>query len=541
MSENHSPEHLQLIDQLCDQFEAEWREGARPALELFLFRVPPALQAKLLQELVALEVEFRLKAGEKPSLHEYQQRFPVHETTLGAAFASIPAEGTARETLPAPQEEDPWLTLTVIDGPLKGQLFSFRGHDAFLAGRSKQAHLQVPNDKYFSRIHFMIEMNPPVCRLTDMRSHGGTFVNGTRVESVDLHHGDVIKGGRTELLVSIPTQAATLPVAPGVVETEGPTMMPSAVTPTPGSSDTYLTSPPRTVPPLAPPPAPPVPVASVDIPTELAGYRIIRELGRGGMGVVYLAEDPQGGATVALKTIVPAVVSDRKAIARFVREADILRSLQHEHIVGCHKVGESEGRLFIAMEFVPGTDAAKLLKQKGGAIPVRDAVRILCQLLSALEYAHSKQLVHRDIKPGNILVADDGKKKSVKLADFGLARVYQESRLSGLTMQGDVGGTLAYMPPEQITSFRQVRPAADQYSAAATLYTLLCGRHVFDFQPGVPPLMTVLQEMPIPLRQRRPEIPEELATIIHKALAKEPADRYPDVGILRQQLLPFAR
>jgi serine/threonine-protein kinase len=150
--------------------------------------------------------------------------------------------------------------------------------------------------------------------------------------------------------------------------------------------------------------------------------------------------------------------------------------------------------------------------------------------------------VHRDIKPANLLVADDAGKKLVKLADFGLARVYQASRMSGLTMQGDVGGTVAFMPPEQITQFRQVKPPADQYSAAATLYTMLTGKLLFDFQAGVAPSLTiVLQEEPVPVRQRRPDIPEELARAIHRALDKEAANRFADVREFRAVLKPFGQ
>ncbi|HJT79269.1 MAG TPA: serine/threonine-protein kinase, partial [Gemmataceae bacterium] len=273
----------------------------------------------------------------------------------------------------------------------------------------------------------------------------------------------------------------------------------------------------------------------------IAGYQILNELGRGGMGVVYLAVRDADGTRIALKTIIPTVEVKRSQVDRFLREADILRHLQHPHIVSCRDVGESCDCLYFAMDYVEGTDAAKLLKQHG-PLPAPVAVRVVCQLLTALAYAHGKGYVHRDIKPANLLVALEGDKKAVKLADFGLARVYQESRMSGLTMQGDIGGTVAFMPPEQITQFRTVKPAADQYSAAATLYMLLTGKYLFDFgATKAQPLTLVLQEEPVPLRRRRPELPEGLAAAVHRALAKDPEARFPDVRSFRAALRPFAQ
>jgi serine/threonine-protein kinase len=268
----------------------------------------------------------------------------------------------------------------------------------------------------------------------------------------------------------------------------------------------------------------------------IPGLRIVRELGRGGMGVVYLALRFADGVPVAVKTIAPAVAPSPQELERFLREANILRELQHPHIVRFQDMGEVDGLLYFSMEYVRGTDANQALKTQP-PLAVRRVVALGCQLLDALEFAHARRFVHRDIKPGNLLLKVEGGREVVKVSDFGLARVYQSSTLSGLTLGGDLGGTPAYMPPEQITNFRDVQPTADQYSAAATLYTLLSGRQLFpaagNFQKG---LLMILHDEPKPLREWRPEVSAELAAVIHRALAKEPADRFPDAGAMRAAL-----
>ncbi|NQT13540.1 MAG: serine/threonine protein kinase, partial [Planctomycetes bacterium] len=151
--------------------------------------------------------------------------------------------------------------------------------------------------------------------------------------------------------------------------------------------------------------------------------------------------------------------------------------------------------------------------------------------------------VHRDVKPANVLVTRGEKPPTCKLADFGLARVYQASTMSGITMLGDTGGTLPYMPPEQITHYREASPAADQYSAAATLYRFLTGRHLFDVQglSNADRLVKILFDPPVPIQTRRPDVPDALAQAIHRAIEKKPADRFPNAASFRQALLPFAR
>ncbi len=203
-------------------------------------------------------------------------------------------------------------------------------------------------------------------------------------------------------------------------------------------------------------------------------------------------------------------------------------------------MGESGGLLYFAMDFVRGTDAAKLLKDQGGPLPVNRAVGLVLQLLDALAYAHDRGFVHRDIKPSNLLVIEGSGRDVVKLADFGLARVYCASRLSGLTMQGDMGGSIAFMAPEQLTNFRESKPAVDQYAAGATLYTLLTGRFIHDLPRALQrQILMVLQDDPVPILSRRRDLPRDLAEVIHRSLARAPRDRFTDVTTMRSALAPF--
>jgi serine/threonine-protein kinase len=258
------------------------------------------------------------------------------------------------------------------------------------------------------------------------------------------------------------------------------------------------------------------------------------------MGVVHRATRQSDGLTVALKTLTPAREANRKQIERFLRECRILAELDHPNIVGFREVGEAAGLIYLSMEFVDGPDLGTQLRIRGPG-EVRTAVRIVCQVLGGLAHAHAKGFVHRDIKPANVLIGRRGTKRIAKLADFGLARVYEASRLSGLTMQGEVGGTPAFMAPEQVTHYRQVKPAADQYAAAATLYRMLSDRYTHDFPKDIgAQLAHLVTAPPVAIRDRRPDVPAGLAATIHKALGREPKDRYPDVTAFRQALLAFA-
>jgi len=406
------------------------------------------------------------------------------------------------------------ITLTVVRGPQAGRSFSLDGHETFLVGRSATAHFSLPDDPYFSRHHFLVESNPPLCRLTDLDSHNGTSVNGRRVKAAELHDGDEIEAGRTVLRVSFAAGEAGSAAAPPPAARTGSTLS------VPGGS-----GPARTV--VSPGFIPPH-VAGPGVPPVLPGYRDLCELGSGGMGVVYRATREADGAVVAVKTIHPAAGVSPTVTGRFLREARVLQKLTHPRVVSFHEMGEAGGLLFFVMDYVPGTDASKLVRDRG-PLPAGVAVALGVQLCDGLAYAHAHGFVHRDVKPGNLLLSPEGGGWALRVADFGLARAYQESPMSGLTVSGDYAGTPAFMAPEQVTDFRRVKPAADQYAAAATLYHLLTGRHPFEGNAPAEVLKKVLAGSPPRADEANPAVPAALAAAVRRAMSPKPADRFSDV------------
>jgi serine/threonine-protein kinase len=464
------------------------------------------------------------------------------------------------------------ISLIVLAGPHKGRVFRFEGHDTFLVGRSRRAHFQLPpKDDYYSRFHFLIEVNPPACRLLDLGSENGTWVNGEKVAVADLEARDRIQVGRTIFQVHIqepPGAKATTPrdrsaqspalKKPTPAPTKPPVVQRSEVDDGPLPSPSQLRQVdvlpgqcavcegPLTV-------AHPGPSADAvqpnlstlclacqeeirNHPQPFANYQIIRELGRGALGVVYLALRRNDGNCVALKTILPRGIAGKPQVEQFLREATSLRELNQQHLVSLRQTGESAGRVYCILDYVRGTSAPRLL-DRYGLVPWRRAVNLSCELLEALEYAHGQGCVHGDIKPGNVLLTEPDGGKAM-LTDFGLARKYQASPLSGLTLMGEDVSPFAFLAPERILRFRETRPTVDQYGVAATLYYLLTGKCVYDLPAGVVPcLRTLLEAEGVPIQVHRADVPAGLAEVLHRGLARQPSTRFADVTEMRKALV----
>lgn len=269
---------------------------------------------------------------------------------------------------------------------------------------------------------------------------------------------------------------------------------------------------------------------------QFAGYTIEQQLGAGGMGEVYLARHPRLPRRDALKILRPELSTDPDFRARFIREADLAAALTHPHIVTVHDRGEYDGQLWIATAYVDGTDAAHLLRERYPAgMPADEATTITTAIAAALDYAHGRGLLHRDVKPANILLShpDHTGQRQIYLADFGIARPLTDP--NGLTATNTTLGTFNYAAPEQLTG-DTLDGRADQYALATTTYQLLTGTP--PFTSATNPIAVISQHLntpPPPVSRHRPEL-TNLDPILARALAKNPADRYPTCTAFATQL-----
>jgi serine/threonine protein kinase len=273
---------------------------------------------------------------------------------------------------------------------------------------------------------------------------------------------------------------------------------------------------------------------------EVDGHRIDAVLGRGGMGIVFKAENIELSRTVALKIINPALAQDDSFIRRFRLEARALAQIHHPNIVLVYAFRPFDLGYYISMEYVHGPTLAEYL-EANGALSWNETVFLLKQMLSAFHFAHSAGVIHRDIKPRNILLAPNN---VVKITDFGLAKVVQE----GTTLAHDTtvtvatGGTIHYMPPEQIRGLKNVDHRGDLFSLGMSMYESLTGTLPFDKNASGYTIQKIIVEEPFPdIRKNHPEIPRALAKIIMKTLEKDPDKRYQSAAEMKAAIEEFEK
>jgi serine/threonine protein kinase len=285
------------------------------------------------------------------------------------------------------------------------------------------------------------------------------------------------------------------------------------------------------------------PLAST-LPAGLAdhpNYQILRELGRGGMGVVYLAENTLMGRKEVLKVVGSHLVSRPMVLDRFRREIRSAAQLHHTNIVTAYTALTLGETFVLAMEYVEGFDLARVVKGNG-PLPVAHACNYVHQAALGLQHAHEHGMVHRDIKPSNLMLSRQGKRPVMKVLDFGLAKVRSEGQTdSGLTREGQMLGTPDYIAPEQIRDAQSADIRADIYSLGCTIYHLLAGRPPFTGDNLWDLYQAHFSMVASPLNMARPEVPAELAALVAKMMAKDPARRFQEPREVAQALTPFFR
>lgn len=397
----------------------------------------------------------------------------------------------------------PKVTLSIIQGKLAGKTYTFDSRDTCLIGRHQNCQIRIPNDKEhstISRYHCLLDINPPDIRIRDSGSRNGTYVNdrciGRRgkdqtpsqginldLEELDLKNGDLVTLGNTIFQVRIEKE----------------------LLPTTNESD------------ILPP------GITIKIDENLGildNYAILQKLGHGGFGEVYLARHNKTRELVAIKTLLPQVVVRPYMKNRFLREVLITKKLEHPHLVKFIDFDFSNNKFYFVMEYCDRGSIADLMTYRRRALTIEEASKLIFQVLDGLQYAHTeKGFVHRDIKPHNIFLTKQDGEPIAKLGDYGLAKSFDLSGLSGQTSTGNKMGTPGFVPKQQVLDFKYAKPDVDVWATAATFYFMLTQRIPRDFpQNGRADLFAVMRTKPVPIRQRNVNIPKPLAKIIDLAL-----------------------
>ena len=406
------------------------------------------------------------------------------------------------------------VSLLVTKGPAKGKVFPFMEHDTFLFGRMADCHARFPDDTQVSRHHFILEVCPPQVSLRDLGSLNGTHVNGKKCgarkagespeegakreyPTVDLKNGDTIEVGQTTISVIIAKQVGQpivqAGIEPGEISELSPEQLFQLVF---GGEKRGL--------------------------LEIPGFVAEKELGRGGFGAVYQARRKNDGAQVAIKVMLSQADASEDAVLRFKREMDVNRQLDHPNIVRFIESGSHKGAFYFVMELCDGGSLMDLFRRNKGPLTPEQLMPHALKALEGLAYAHSKGFVHRDIKPGNILIH----KGVARVADFGMSKSFQLAGLSGMSSTGKTAGTPVFMPPEQIVNFTYVKPVSDVFSIGATMYYLLTGEFPFEFPAKRDPIDVLLNDDVVAIRKRVPSVPKALAAAIDRAVTKKHKDRF---------------
>jgi hypothetical protein len=436
----------------------------------------------------------------------------------------------------------PTVTLTITTGKLSGKQYKFDSRSTCIIGRNDDCNLQIADniDMKVSRYHCLLDINPPEIRIRDLGSLNGTYVNGKIIgqrkadltaeeakkivfPEYDLTNNDQVEIGDIVFQVGIEKEIEkqptyNLPIPPE--EKEQPKFFDIIKNllnlANQGNQNLKV----------------------------ISNYQIIKSLGQGGCGEVFLAQHQKTKNPVALKIMLPAVAAKEQGVRMFLRETENNKYLQHPNVIQCLDYDFAGNTFFFAMEYCEGGDVWDLMEKLGGSLPVNIAVDIILQVLDGLEYAHNvevpyvrladgklgkgKGLVHRDLKPNNIFITKINGKMVVKIGDYGLAKAFDLAGLSGQTFTGTKMGTPVFMPRQQVLDFKHSLPEVDVWASAACLYNMLTGEFPREFDRD--PWSSILNNHPVPIRERDPNVPEKLAEVIDLALIEQPEIYFKSAG-----------
>ncbi|MFM2061936.1 MAG: Serine/threonine-protein kinase pkn6 [Cyanobacteriota bacterium] len=442
----------------------------------------------------------------------------------------------------------PTVTLTITTGKLSGKQYIFDNRSTCIIGRNDDCNLQIADniDMKVSRYHCLFDINPPEIRIRDLGSLNRTYVNGKKIGQRKA--GDTPEQAAKNLLpeynlgnrdqVQIGHIIFNVAVEAEVEKQQTPNLPQPPENQKPNFLDII-----KNILNLAN-------TGNQNLKV-ISNYQIIKSLGQGGCGEVFLAQHQKTQKLVALKIMLPAVAATEQGVKMFLREIENSKCLQHLNVIQCLDYDFAGNTFFFAMEYCEGGDVWDLMEKLGGSLPINIAVDIILQVLDGLDYAHNvevpyvrladgrlgkgKGLVHRDLKPNNIFITKINGKMVVKIGDYGLAKAFDLAGLSGQTFTGTKMGTPVFMPRQQVLDFKHSLPEVDVWASAACLYNMLTGKFPRDFDGD--PWSSILNNHPIPIRQRDHSIPEKLADVIDLALTEKPQIYFPTAVEFKEALL----
>ncbi len=403
------------------------------------------------------------------------------------------------------------LHLLVLTGPDKGRRFPI-GQEPLLIGRSKTTATQL-NDPRCSKVHCRVQYEGDHLVITDQASTAGTFVNSQRVSRQELHLGDVITLGETQLLVeSDVSEQPTIMGLPSPATTSAPT-----------------------------PSRPQVQNLADLVGKTLHHFQIGALVARGHSGIVFEARDLQANRRVAFKVLKPEMARNEEAMQRFIRATKTMMPLRHPNLVTIYGAGKTGPFCWISMEFVEGESLTQVINRIGiaGMLDWRHALRVAIHIARALDYAQQHNIIHRNITPQNILIQTND--RLTKLADMMLAKALEGAQAKDITTAGQLLGDIRYLPPERTEPGMEIDGRGDIYCLGATVYALLTGQPPFEGKTLMETLNKLRTEEPLKPRRYQLSIPEKFETLVLRMLARRPEERHPSAAELLKDLDQIAQ